>query len=307
MRIFAVIVTYNRLSKLVNAVAAVKSQVTPPEKVFVINNNSNDGTKKYLDDLNQNDPAFVPVHLDTNMGGAGGFYHGVKAAYEAGADWIWMMDDDCVPASNALEKLLSGLGRIIETKNDGQHVGFVASRVTWTDGSTCNMNIPCVARDWVELHGSLPWISRVRNASFVSVLVNSRVIDVVGYPVKEFFIWFDDVEYTRRISNRYGSYYIADSVVTHDTGENTKPADYRYISDGTVRKFCYGLRNECAYAMQQKFGIVKASSLLLSRFLTLLLIDKKYKHKLMVMWWGLKGFFFNYRKLIEYPAGPDAQ
>ena len=39
-------------------------------------------------------------------------------------------------------------------------------------------------------------------ATFVSLFLKAGTIRAVGLPVKEFFIWGDDIEYTRRITIR---------------------------------------------------------------------------------------------------------
>ena len=39
------------------------------------------------------------IHSDDNLGGAGGFHLGVRLAYDAGYDRIWLMDDDVVPGA----------------------------------------------------------------------------------------------------------------------------------------------------------------------------------------------------------------
>src|SRR3712207_7797869 len=39
---------------------------------------------------------------EENLGGAGGFHLGVRTAYGAGHDRIWLMDDDVVPAPTCL-------------------------------------------------------------------------------------------------------------------------------------------------------------------------------------------------------------
>ena len=49
----------------------------------------------------------VKVINQENTGGAGGFYTGVKFAYENGADWVWTMDDDVVPNYECLEELMN--------------------------------------------------------------------------------------------------------------------------------------------------------------------------------------------------------
>lgn len=40
-----------------------------------------------------------------NLGGAGGFSAGVKHAYELGAQWFWVMDDDVMVVPEAIERL----------------------------------------------------------------------------------------------------------------------------------------------------------------------------------------------------------
>ena len=44
------------------------------------------------------------IRSEENLGGAGGFHLGVRAAYDAGWDRIWLMDDDVVPAPDCLER-----------------------------------------------------------------------------------------------------------------------------------------------------------------------------------------------------------
>ena len=46
------------------------------------------------------------MRLPENLGGAGGFRAGMKAAYDAGFDRIWLVDDDVVPAPDCLTVLL---------------------------------------------------------------------------------------------------------------------------------------------------------------------------------------------------------
>ena len=106
-KIVAVIVTYNRLELLKEAIQAVKAQTELPKKVIIVNNNSTDDTKEYLESIKSE--LITPVHLEENLGGAGGFYHGIKKAYNEEADWVWIMDDDTIATPTALEKLVNCL------------------------------------------------------------------------------------------------------------------------------------------------------------------------------------------------------
>ena len=98
-----VIVTYNRADLLSRMLDGLAVQTRPVDAIFVIDNASTDHTRDVLvrDDL----PLRV-THSQDNLGGAGGFHLGVRQAYDAGHDRIWLMDDDVVPVPTCLEVLL---------------------------------------------------------------------------------------------------------------------------------------------------------------------------------------------------------
>lgn len=104
--IAAVVVTFNRKELLKNNIAALLQQTRLPDKIFIIDNHSTDGTEMLLHDLGYlQNPIIKYIRLPENTGGAGGFHEGIKAAYEEGCDWIWGMDDDAIPDNYALYEL----------------------------------------------------------------------------------------------------------------------------------------------------------------------------------------------------------
>ena len=97
MKIIAVVVTYNRLELLKRSMDCLR-QNKPLSAIIVVNNGSTDGTREWLD--KQDD---LTVIHQSNVGGSGGFYTGIEAAYAQNADWIWCMDDDVFPRADCLE------------------------------------------------------------------------------------------------------------------------------------------------------------------------------------------------------------
>ncbi|HUS02867.1 MAG TPA: glycosyltransferase, partial [Chitinophagaceae bacterium] len=100
-KVIAVIVTYNRQQLLANCITALKNQTRKLDTILVINNGSTDETSKWL--KKQKDIDHI---TQENVGSGGGFYTGIKTAFERGYHWIWLMDDDGFPKEDALEKLL---------------------------------------------------------------------------------------------------------------------------------------------------------------------------------------------------------
>lgn len=248
--VICIVVTYNRLSLLKEALAAIKAQTYPIRQILVIDNHSTDGTDKYLRSM-KGDAQIRAVRMKSNTGGAGGFAEGIRLAAQERPDWIWMMDDDTIPTPDALERLMPA------TASD--KVGFVCSKVVWTDGSLHLMNTPEIADDQSAkdtVFDGQPEEKEnavvVSQASFVSLLIRGDIPWRLGLPYKEFFIWCDDSEYTRRITDAgYCGLMAQRSVVLHKTGEN-------YISSLAIVpakaawKVYYGERNESFLRRQRK-------------------------------------------------------
>jgi GT2 family glycosyltransferase len=95
---------YNRKDLLSQCLDCVFAQSRPSDKVIIIDNCSSDGT---ADMLRAEWCDRVQVHsLSRNIGAAGGFNVGIRIAYQGGADFVWVMDDDVMPEPDALAKLL---------------------------------------------------------------------------------------------------------------------------------------------------------------------------------------------------------
>lgn len=239
----AVIVTFNRLDKLKTVISSIEAQTHAPTRLIIVDNASTDGTAEYLAKLTS--PLELDVlSLSTNTGGAGGFSAGMRRGYELGADFVWIMDDDGYPEPDALERLIAGFDAARQQLGDG--VPFACSVVKYIDGTICEMNNPVPTWDWGRLLALGQNAVMVRQCSFVSVLVPRWVLEKHGLPFKEYFIWFDDAEYTLRISGDCPGVQVLDSVTVHDMGEN-KGVNFGMIDKKNAWKFAYGVRNQASY------------------------------------------------------------
>ena len=88
-----------------------------------------------------------------------------------------------------------------------------------------------------------PAVIPVVMASFASLLIPMDVIRDVGLPYRQFFIWTDDWEYTRRISLKYPCMMITSSEVTHFIKDKSK-ADISTAAPDRLHRFRYLYRND---------------------------------------------------------------
>lgn len=235
-RTIAVIVTYNRLALLKECIDALVHS-TEPTDILVVNNASNDGTDLYLNSLiNALKCKIYVYNLSTNLNGAGGFNYGIKETAKLDYEYIWLMDDDTVVSPDSLKKLYEA-----DAELNGKW-GFLSSKVLWKDGSICRTNVQRkkVAR---RITNFTDRFVKVDFCSFVSCLLKKNDIIKYGLPIKEFVIWTDDLEYTRRFTFDKPGYLINDSVVTHKCRENIGVNIVKDTSD-RLERYKYIYRND---------------------------------------------------------------
>ena len=234
-KIAAVVVTYNRKELLCECLEAIIAQKRIVPDILIIDNHSTDGTKETVADYMSGNDRIHYFDTGSNLGGAGGFQYGIRKGVELGYDYLWLMDDDCIPRPGALAALLKH-----EPK---EPYGFLTSKVLWKDGSICKMNVQRAELTKNVSNFYKGQVQPVVMASVVSLLLRTDVVRELGLPIKEFFIWTDDWEFTRRISRKYPCYLVTDSVVVHKSNLNIK-ADISSDTPDRLDRFYYLYRND---------------------------------------------------------------
>ncbi|MCH2068570.1 MAG: glycosyltransferase [Shimia sp.] len=213
-RLIAVVVTYNRLGKLQETVARLLDvPVDALEKVLVVNNASTDGTGDWL--AAQRDPRLIVEHMSDNLGGAGGFEHGMRLVTKTyDPDWIVMMDDDGRPTAGTFERF-QGM--------DVSQWDALAAAVYYPDGAICDMNRPSRNPFWhgkvflrtllgrggrdgfhitPEDYQGAP--KQIDVSSFVGLFVSREAIAQIGFPDGRLFVYGEDGLYTLTLSKSGG-------------------------------------------------------------------------------------------------------
>ncbi|MDF1606367.1 glycosyltransferase family 2 protein [Nocardioides sp. YIM 152315] len=199
-RVVAVVVTFNRLELLRRLVERLDA-VPELSEVLVVDNASTDGTGEWLAGLADRDGGadhpVTPVlgrTLDRNGGGAGGFHDGLGWALERGAELVWLMDDDGLPDPDCLRRLLAEpdldfWGPLVVDERDPARLVFP---IRLPGGARVVHRLDDVRR--AATGGRIDGIV----IPFNGVLVTRALVERIGLPRAEFFIWGDDHEYRLR-------------------------------------------------------------------------------------------------------------
>lgn len=196
MDVVAVVVTYNRLPLLQRLIAALR-EVPELSRVLVVDNASSDGTGAWL--AAQSAAGAGPLvegrTLTDNTGGAGGFAVGLEWACALGADLVWLMDDDGVPVAGCLPRLLERRGELdfwgpaVVAEGDPARLCFPIRLPGGTRVVHAMDEVEAAADDGLVRGVVIP---------FNGVLVTRELVERIGVPRAEFFVWGDDVEYLWR-------------------------------------------------------------------------------------------------------------
>jgi GT2 family glycosyltransferase len=293
MKIAAVVVTYNRIGLFMECIDALLEQTRSLDSIIVIDNASTDGTNALFAEGEKyaNIPSIDYQRMSSNLGGAGGFYEGIKYAYHCGYDWVWIMDDDTIPTDSALQNLVDALQCI---KGD---VSYLASTVYGEHGEL--MNVPEIDLRYAET-GYSEWykflrdgIVKIETATFVSLLINRNAIKKVGFPYKDFFIWGDDKEYTFRLTRYYApAYFVGKSEVIHKRKVVKAISIEHETDDRRIKQFYYNYRNILVNDKEYRHGIFSVLKRIL-KFdkLCLQIFFGKYQKKLKKIYVIQKGIW----------------
>lgn len=191
MNIIAVVVTFNRLELLKRNIGCLRDN-RPVTSIVVVNNGSTDGTRGWLDA--QTD--LTVIHQE-NVGGSGGFHTGIDYAYRAGADWIWCMDDDVFPRADCLEQLLKEATDI--------RIGILAPRrlmegkIFCHDFQAYNLWNPFASMYARKLRNEeVNTPVDIKGTAFEGPFIRREVVERIGLPNKDLFIFCDDTDYCLR-------------------------------------------------------------------------------------------------------------
>jgi rhamnopyranosyl-N-acetylglucosaminyl-diphospho-decaprenol beta-1,3/1,4-galactofuranosyltransferase len=311
IKVAVVVVAFNRKELLSENLTALLQQTNLPNKIIVIDNNSTDGTELQMRQQGYlQHPLIRYIRLPENIGGAGGFYEGIKIAYEESYDWIWVMDDDAEPQNNALEVLLLQIQHI-NSVSINSRLGIVASTVMYPDGEVCyfhrrtfdpiRLRETAIIKDqYQEEYFEADCIS------FVGALINRNLIKQIGFPNKDFFIYYDDVEYSLRAKESgWRMINVSKSVVVHKAkhrDQTGRPHSF------TLPLFC--LRRNLTY-IQRKFGTSKVHmywKIFFSTFKTqiaiILLYNKKIWNSKMLWLAVIDGVNMNFKRNLKHLFNP---
>lgn len=291
------------------------------QRAFVIDNGSQDDLATLLPETFGDWASRVA--MGRNSGSAMGFKTGMETAMQAGSDYIFVLDDDNIPAPGTVDKLVTALKDLRRTTDlaavcglRDDHGGAAAERAAagfkprFLD-SFLNFHL-------LDIPSKIAWRKRgkdftppplpdripILHGPYGGLMFHRSLIDLIGYPDGDFVLYDDDTDFTYRITKGGGKLELVRDAVIKDAeaswyAEDTKPTATSFdawLSAGSDLRIYYAMRNRSYWESHRRtpvspFYYLNAAAYM--AILTAYAVMKRKTRRLPIAWsalsHGLKG------------------
>lgn len=180
-KVALIIVTFNRLETLNKNIDHIRKQKRKPDYVLIVDNGSDDGTAKYLEE--QKD--FHYFLMIDNKGFGAGLHAGIEYALKHwNPDYFWLMDDDSFPNPNVLSSLFESFLQ----QNLQGILGLTGFKMKSGIPRPVESNQPLAEADFVLVDNALVSVDAIKQAGNFS---------------EDFFMMCEDYDFCLRL-RKYG-------------------------------------------------------------------------------------------------------
>jgi GT2 family glycosyltransferase len=214
----AVVLNYNGLADTIDCVQSLKRSMYANLKIILVDNASTDGSQTSLPTRFPDVPLIVQP---SNTGYAAGNNAGIRLALEQGARYILILNNDVIVAPDMLSVM-------VEKAEQRVQVGIVSGLVFYPGTPAdvfsagghfskwlcAGMNTGIVrhreGQEWVECD--------VTYACGALQLVRREVFESVGLLDERFFMYFEDLEFSRRVLKKFIISFTPRATACHKSG-----------------------------------------------------------------------------------------
>jgi GT2 family glycosyltransferase len=220
------------------------------------------------------------LYLEDNYGSAGGFKRGLEIAYnDSECEFIWLLDDDNKPMENSLKELLN-FWYSLDLENKEEKVALLSYRFRKEQFAkkaiiynkpelVLGLKNSFLGFHVKELHKKIfKYLKRrlgfidnaidqesnkkygiVPVAPYGGLFIHKNVLNKIGYPNEEFYLYADDHEWSYRITQKGGNIYLLleskldDLELSWHVPKSSTQTSFSIISKGNPFRVYYGIRN----------------------------------------------------------------
>jgi GT2 family glycosyltransferase len=220
--VYCVLVNWNGLADTTACLHSLTQQDYPSLHILVVDNGSADDS---VANLRAAFPRIELLENGANVGFARGTNAGIRHAVAAGAEFIWLLNNDTVAPPDTCSKLVARalanphaaiIGSVLYYMHDPAKVqAWGGGHINTLLGRTSHATEPFTL-------GSKTYLT------FASVLIPRPVFEQVGVLYEGFFMYFDDTDFALRTTRAgYTQAVAEDTAILHKEQRRAPQPDHR--------------------------------------------------------------------------------
>lgn len=219
-----VILNYKVRIQLKKCVEDVKKSTHSVLKIYVVDNNSKDGSE---DDF-KDDKSVTFIQTGSNKGYSGGNNMGVKKALEDGCDFIFVLNPDTEIDRYAIEHLVGPFA--------DDSIGITGPKIYFLEGEkkTCKkIWFAGGVFDALNVYGVHKGVNQIDNGQFekkeksdfitgAAIMIRKEVFERIGLFDEDFFLYYEDTDFCLRASGAgFKILLVPQAIVYHANAQST--------------------------------------------------------------------------------------
>ncbi len=215
--VVAVVLNWNLPSQTLTCIRHLLLSDYPRLSIVVVDNGSTDDSVAVIHAMF---PTIDLIALAENRGYAGGNNAGIAWALERGADYVLLVNNDAVLATDAVTKLLLGAGNSAEIATP--RIDHASTNQLWHAGARLGRFNPLPRAVNENELGNGTSIN-VDFAVGCVLLVRRDVFEVVGLLDERYFVYYEDLDFSTRVrAAGFRIVAVPASRAWHEVGASTR-------------------------------------------------------------------------------------
>lgn len=250
--VYIIVLNWNGKEDTLDCLRSLRSTDYARYKIVLVDNGSQDGS---VDAVRDGFPEAEIIEIGKNLGFAGGNNVGIEYAVKAGADYVFLINNDTTVHPDYLKELVAvaesdpGIGAAgskIYYHSEPDRIWFAGGKINWLKNKGEHIGL-----DEID-QGQYDQVREVGYLTGCALLVKREVIEQVGVLEDDYFLYYEDADYSLRIQNAgYKTVYVPSSKIYHKVSRSTKPGSSSYVY--------YHVRNGLVNARRNGSLAVKAA------------------------------------------------
>ena len=229
-KVYVIVLNWNGKDDTLNCLQSLRSTNYDNYKVVLVDNGSEDDSVKAV---REKFPEVEVVETGKNLGFAGGNNVGIEYAIKAGADYVFLINNDTTVHPDYLKELvdvaesdakIGAVGSKIMYYSEPERIWFVGGKINWLKNKGEHIGLDEIDK------GQFDEIREVDYLTGCALLVKGEVVEKVGVLEDDYFLYYEDADYSLRIQNAgYKTVYAPKSKIFHKVSRSTKPGSSSYV------------------------------------------------------------------------------